>query len=167
MHPSQHTSDAPQLPGRADDVLPAEGVGELRQREQSHVCVHGHLAPAPTGRRLGHAAKRTQCAPTPTGTLDSGATALTALPRLAHGRQREPPRRRRAEGERSDGGRKMKGGAGLNVPLSPPGTEGKQRGGQEGGVDGLSSFFPESEEGDAERERDGNYANQEKLNVDD
>lgn len=61
VYPSQHTSDAPELPGRVDHVLQAEGIRELqqRQRRQPHVRLHGHLTPAPSGRRLGGLTKRT------------------------------------------------------------------------------------------------------------
>lgn len=95
VHPSQHTSHAPQLPGRLDHVLPVEGLRKLRQQRRRR---HGHLAaaPHPAGRRLGGVAERTQRAAASTGTLDSGAAPNAALRPLAHGSQ--PAHRRRAEG---------------------------------------------------------------------
>lgn len=55
VHPSQHTSDAPQLPWRVDYVLPAEGLRELQQRQwrKPHGRRHGHLTSTPPGWRLG------------------------------------------------------------------------------------------------------------------
>lgn len=55
VHPSQHTSNTPKLPGRIDHVFTTEGIWELQQqqRRQPHGRRHGHFTSAPPGRRLG------------------------------------------------------------------------------------------------------------------